>query len=56
MVRRWRRSGEDPSSKIPMPIPMLSTSMSSRMRPEELVPLLRTESLGDFRCEDEEDE
>lgn len=54
LVRRCRVVGGDASSKIPT-LTLLAL-ISSRIRPEALVPLLRTESLGDFRCGGEDDE
>ena len=54
LVRRCRVVGGEPSSKIPT-LTLLAL-ISSRIRPEALVPLLRTESLGDFRCGGEDDE
>ena len=54
LVRQCRFVGGDASSKIPT-LTLLAL-ISSRIRPEALVPLLRTESLGDFRCGGEDDE
>lgn len=54
LVRRCRVVGGEASSKIPT-LTLLAL-ISSRIRPEALVPLLRTESLGDFRCGGEDDE